>query len=118
MDSINETLAKGLATKILREFSEHKFAALGIANLPRRKRIREGVKFMNNDSFNSVIGQMSLESSKWELLSGGWSPVAKVSMFSSEPEYDRFGFEMELDLPSGIYLKSVFFYLSKHGLDG
>lgn len=117
MDSINETLAKGLATKILREFSKHEFTALGIADLPRRKRIREGIKFMNKDSFNSVVGQMCLESSKWELLSGGWAPIAQLSMFSSEPEYDRLGFEMELDLPSGVYHKSVFFYLTKHGLE-
>ncbi|EJG1483195.1 hypothetical protein CF504_RS17825 [Vibrio parahaemolyticus] len=119
--SINETLAKGLATKIIREFHAHKIEYLGIDHYPRRKKLREAIKFFDKDPIHVVMAQMKPETSKWELLYGGWSPIFR-SNFSLEQtdknaDYDKLGFDMDLDIPSGIYHRCIFFSLSKHGLE-
>lgn len=119
--SINETLAKGLATKIIREFHTHKIEPLGIDHFPRRKKIREAIKFFKKDPTHLVVSENRSETSKWELLYGGWAPISRATLSidknDENMEYDKLGFDMDLDLPSGIYRRCIFFSLSKHGLE-
>ncbi|MDV5036585.1 hypothetical protein [Vibrio diabolicus] len=119
--AVNETLAKGLATKIIREFHEHKIRSLGIDHYPRRKKIREVIKFFKKDPIHLVVAQNKQETSKWELLYGGWSPISRsdfsIYQVDKELQFNKIGFDMDLDLPCGTYHRCIFFTLSKHALE-
>lgn len=91
MISINDTLAKGLAKRVIREISEHKYTSLDIVHLPRRKRIREALKHIKKDNFILHLGSKNKESTKWEMLHGGWSATSKSASINDHKEYDKLG---------------------------
>lgn len=119
--SVNETLAKGLAKRVVQEITDYDCVVLNIADMPRRKRIREAIKSLKKYPFTVCLGSEHKETSKWELFFGEWSPtIAKVVTKGSalnELEYDKLGFSMDFDTPSGFKSKRFVVTLSKHAFE-
>ena len=117
--SMNDSLAQGLAKRVIREVFGHKNENLGIDHFPRRKLIREVIKHFKKDIFHVYLGSIKKETSKWELLYGGWSVsgVNRKSIDFDDFDYDKLGFDIDLEIPTGRKTKRIFIILSKHALE-
>lgn len=117
--SINDTLAKGLAKRLIRELDECKYAKESFNHLPRRKRIRETIKHINKHKYEVSLGSIHKESSRWEMLYGSWSTSSVYSLSSDVDVHLLLCFHVyfELPLPYEDSNQIVSVILSKHSLE-
>lgn len=120
MLQMNETLAKEYANRIIREIADYEVHDIGISHMPRRKRVREAIKFLKKDRVHLYLGSMKKETSNWEMLYGGWSATATERLNKSqkiELRYNKLGFDLDFDIPIGIVRKRLFVTMSRHSLE-
>ncbi len=132
--SMSESLARGLAKRVIRDVRDYKYPYLDVGHLPRRKAVREIIKFIKKERMHVYLGSEKEETSKWIFAYGGWSATAANSLekidlnnlftrissgskISSDSEYDKLGFDVDINTPEGMKTRLIFITLSKHALE-